>query len=181
MNFKTLKILSSFFIIISFLSSCSKSDEIPVTQLDKKSGPDEIIDSLTIITISKDSVEWKMSSKLVKKYNQQKVWTAYEVFVESLEKNNQNFYQSDSAYISEVDDVLTGMGNVIITSPNGILKTRKIEWDRKTNKIHAPGYIYLKRDDNELTGTNLFTNINFDYVDLKNVSGHGTIKEDLFE
>ncbi len=171
--------LIPFFIII--LNACTDSNEIHVKPMARAIGPDELIDSLTIISTSEDGVDWIMTAQHVKKFNQQKKWTAYQVFIESTEEDNKNFYESDSAYISEVDDIFTGMGNVVIISPKGILKTQKIEWNRKTNKIRAPGFVYLKKDENEFTGTNLFTNINFDYIDLKEVSGQGIIEEDMFE
>lgn len=168
-----------FLVIVFLISACTRSSDLITQDIDRIYGPDEIIDSLTIISSSKDEVEWIMTSALVKRYSVQKRWTAYDVFIESIEEENKNFYSSDSAFISEMDNIFTGMGNVVIISPNGILKTQKLTWNRLNNQIHAPEEVYLKRNDNEFFGRNLYTNINFDYVDLREVSGHGTIDEKM--
>lgn len=163
-----------------FLTFCSSNSESITKEIKKRNGHDELILGLQIITTTKNATEWVMNSETVKRYNNEKKWVAYKVFLETINEENKNFYQSDSAYISEIDDILTGMGNVIVISPRGKLYTDKIIWNRMKDEIHAPGEIYLKNDDNELWGSNLYTNSNLDYIDLRNVSGKGQADDNIF-
>ena len=159
----------SIFIFVS----CSPTSEISIQSIEKVSAADETIDNFTMYSTIGQNTEWKMNAVYFERFPNERRWVAYDVFLETLNENDKNFYSSDSVFVSEITDILIGMGNVKITSPNGFLSTDKIIWDRRIDRIHAPNEIYLKDAHNELWGNNLYTNSNLDYVELINVSGTG--------
>ena len=158
-----------FFLMIS----CVERADISTSTLEKNQGADELIHNFTMVSTIGEIQEWLMHANYFERFSKEKRWVAYDVFLETLEEGEKNFYRSDSVYVSEVTDILTGMGNVEIISPNGILHTDLIIWNRRTDRVHAPNEVYIKNDKNEIWGTELFTNSNLDFVDLKNVSGIG--------
>jgi len=122
-----------------------------------------------------EKTEWMMKADIVERFNIDKYWWAYTVVLETLNNDNKNFYKSDSIHVSDQTDILTGYGNVEITSPNGYLSTDKIIWNRRSDMVYAPNDIYLKRDNNEIWGRDLHTNMNLDFIDLKQVKGRGSL------
>ena len=165
-------IYTIFFLL--FLISCVNKSEIATQSIEKITGADETIDNFTMVSTIEETQEWLMTAVYFERFSKERRWVAYDVYLETLNENDKNFYRSDSVFVSEITDILTGMGNVEIISPNGILLTDKIIWDRKNDRIHAPNDIYLKNERNEIWGSYLFTNSNLDFIDLQHVSGIGS-------
>ena len=161
---------------ITLFTSCTNRSDISTQNIEKISGADEIIHNMTMVSTIGETREWLMTATYFERFNSEKRWVAYNVFLETLNEVDKNFYRSDSVFVSEITDVFTGMGNVEIISPNGILHTDKIIWDRKTDRIHAPNDIYIINNQNEIWGNYLFTNSNLDFVDLRHVSGIGSVE-----
>ena len=126
-----------------------------------------------MILHSGEKTEWLMTADLVERFNSERYWWAYSVFLETLNNEDKNFYRSDSIHVSDISNIFTGMGNVEIISPNGYLSTDKIIWNRMTERIHAPNNVYIKKDSNEIWGNDLNTNMNLDFIDLRHVRGSG--------
>ena len=158
--------------ICIFLLSC-QIDEVPTGSLDINRGPDVMIEKFGMSFLVDDTKEWYMNAGLVHKYTDEGRWIAYSVELETLSEVDKNFYRSDSAYIFERTDMLIGMGNVEIITPNGTLFTHYITWNRQTDEVHAPNEVYVKQIDNELWGSELYTNSSMDFIDLKQVRGRG--------
>ena|GEM_PF-3006432 len=161
-------------VCLFFIISCTSKLDITTQNIDKLSGADETIDHFTMVSTIGDDQEWFMTANYFERFSKEKRWVAYTVFLETLNEEEKNFYKSDSVFVSEISDVLIGMGNVEIISPNGILQTDKIIWDRRNDRVHAPNDVYIKNDNNEIWGNDLYTNSNLDYIDLKSVSGRGS-------
>jgi lipopolysaccharide assembly outer membrane protein LptD (OstA) len=161
------------------LFGCRNKSEIATTDIEKRSGPDELIDNFTVISVIGDSQEWYMTSEFMKRFNSERRWVGYNVIMETLNSEDMSFYKSDSIFVSDITNILTGMGNVEIINPRGILKTDLIHWNRRSDQIHAPNDVYMTRDGHEFWGTNLHTNSSMDYIDLRNVSGEGVLSGDM--
>ena len=168
-------------IILLLITSCSKKAEIPSIEMERNSGADEIIDNLLLIASSGEKIEWQMNAGQAQRFLNYKLLIAYKVFVESLNMEDKNYYSSDSAYVHEITDEFIGMGNVELITPKGILRTDKITWNRKTNMIHAPNQVYIKRYNHEMWGENLYTNSNLDFINMEKVSGTGVVDEKIFD
>jgi hypothetical protein len=157
------------------LSGCRAGDEIASQDIEKNIGPDEIIEQLTMMSTIGGDVEWQMKATLAHRYNTDRRWIAYHVDMETLNQDDKSFYRSDSVYVHEIQDEIVGMGNVVLISERGILKTNLVTWHRLTDRIHAPGNFYIVRDDHEMWGENLITNSSLDFIDAQRVSGRGTL------
>jgi len=164
-----------------FTVSCGKKNtEMASAEIEKQTGPDEIIENVMMVSTTKDKVEWQMNATLSKRYTADKFMIAYEVTMETLNMTEKNFYRSDSVYVYEVRDEFIGMGSVEIISPNAVLKTEKIIWNRLTDTVYAPDEVYIIRDKHEMWGTSLYTNSTLDYINLQNVRGHGVVDDKIF-
>jgi predicted transcriptional regulator len=162
------------------LISCAGNDEMTTQEMGRNVGPDEVINNLVMTATTGEDIEWQMTAELAKRFNSQRKWIAYDVILETINQEDTNFYRSDSVYVLEIEDEFIGMGNVEIINQRGLLRTDKIIWYRKSDRIFAPNLVYLNRDDHEMWGENLFTNSSLDYIEMQNVRGHGTIDESLF-
>jgi LPS export ABC transporter protein LptC len=165
-------------LIILLLISCKKKTEATGTDLELNYGPDETVESLRMISTVCETQEWLLIASYAKKYNEKKLWIAYDVIMETLNENDKNFYSSDSAYVYDIENEVHGYSNVVVESPRGIMKTDKVIWHRYNDRIYAPNKVYLKRDNNEMWGHNIITNSNLDYIEAVNVSGKGIIDDE---
>ena len=163
-------------LILLLFTACTNNSEITTADIERRIGPDETIESFRVVSTFGENQEWLMIADLVKRFNAERRWIAYNVFMETLNEDDKNFYRSDSVFVSDVTNILTGMGNVEVLTPRGILKTDLIHWNRMNNRIHAPNDVYLTRDSHELWGSDLHTNSSLDFVDLRNVSGTGLLE-----
>jgi len=162
--------------LILFFTGCDVKNDMTGQEIEITHEADEIIENVVMTTMMGSKIEWEMKAQLSKRYTADKFMIAYYVTLETLNTMDKNFYSSDSVYVYEVQDEFIGMGNVIITNPKATLKTDKIIWNRLSDKVHAPNDVYLKRDNHEMWGSNLFTNSRLDYIDMQGVSGHGVVE-----
>ena len=169
---KAIKIIA-YILIFSFSVFCCSSDEVLVGDLIANNGPNEIIELFEMHYYTGCSEDWRMSSALVHRYLTTSKWVLFTVELESLSETDQSFYRSDSAYVYESSDELLGMGNVQIRTKNGNLYTNLIEWDRTSDIIHAPNKVYIQEAENEIWGSDLYTNSKMSFIELVNVSGQG--------
>jgi hypothetical protein len=169
---KTLLIL-----FIVFLLSCAQGD-FSRSDIDRADGPDGLIYGLEMTQITGTHLDWVMHSEFVERFSHQQRWVAYNVLLETVGDEQNTFFQSDSAFISDFDDVMIGMGNVVITSPSGILRTEKIIWNRMSDEVEAPDRFVLLRGIHEFRGYELFTNSHLTFIDMRRVSAEGYICPD---
>jgi lipopolysaccharide assembly outer membrane protein LptD (OstA) len=125
---------------------------------------------------SGENIEWLMRANEAWRFNSERRWIAYEVFLETINMEDKNFFRSDSVYVYEITDEFIGMGNVEIISPRGTLFTEHIIWHRLSDRITAPNEVHLIRDGHQIWGSELYTNSNLDFIDMKTVSGHGVVE-----
>ncbi|HOD54789.1 MAG TPA: LPS export ABC transporter periplasmic protein LptC [Candidatus Cloacimonadota bacterium] len=170
-------------ISLALISACDLSTNIQVNTGGKDLPATEIIDSVFIVATNGEALDWKLNAKKVERYPDSQVWKAWIVRFESLppDQSQKTIMTCNEAQIDEISNVITGKGNVEIKSPNGYLRTELLIFNRFSNELNAPQYVYMERGGNVIKGTGLTTNINFDYVNLQKVSGQGSGSESLFE
>jgi len=179
MQAKIILLMILFCVIIT--ASCHKKNtEMASAEIEKQTGPDEIIENVMMVSTTKDKVEWQMNATLSKRFTADKFMIAYEVTMETLNMTEKNFYSSDSVYVYEIRDEFIGMGNVEIITPRARLKTQKIIWNRLTDTVYAPDEVYVVRDNHQMWGTSLYTNSTLDYINLQNVRGQGVVDDNVF-
>jgi len=171
--------------IISLLSisACDLSSKIPVNTGSVEVPATETIDSVYIVATNGEAPDWILNAKKVDRYPDKQAWNAYGVRFESVpaDQSSKTIITCNEAQIDEISNVITGKGKVEIKSPNGYLKTELLIFNRFSNEINAPQYVYLERGGNVIKGYGLTTNVNFDYVNLKKVSGQGSSSGSVFE
>ena len=166
------------FVFLFILVSCGDNTEITTVDINRVVGPDELIDSFSVVTLIGEEQEWFMVADHVKRFNNERRWIAYNVVMETLSEENTNFYRADSVFVSDITNIMTGMGNVVVVSPRGTLNTELLHWNRMNDQIHAPYDVYMVRDDHEFWGDDLYTNSSMDFVNLRNVRGMGELTID---
>ena len=166
-------------ILISLLiNACDLSSKIEITKSTQESGPSEVIDSVNIVSTNGNVLDWKITAEKIDRFPDSQRWIGHKVRFESV-SDTRTVITCNEADIDELSNVIKGKGNVIIDSPKGYLKTELLIFNRFTNEIHAPGFVYLKKGYNIIKGTDLTTNIDFDNIYIKNVSGQGVMDEAL--
>jgi hypothetical protein len=171
--------IATIFAILT-LNNCKSSPNIIFDDLVINTGPDETIYNLKMITVTGDKTEWQLEASYAKKFSEKKNWIAYEVEMETLNEEDKNFYSSDSVYVFEIENEFIGYGNVVIKTPNALLKTDKVIWYRNRDRIFAPNDVYFVRDNNEMWGKNVVTNSNLDFLDARNINGQGSSNDKSF-
>lgn len=164
--------LSSIIIIVA----CTEKDvasNMPISgQI-----PDEQADSIKIISTSNDMIDYELTAVRFYKYYDTKQTFADTVFV--------TFYNEDGSVKStlkcnkaEVDDVensLTGIGDVVVVSDNGIMKAPLMVLDRNSNTLYAKKGVSLQRENNLLIGEEMESNLDLERVEIMKVSAQGKI------
>ena len=163
-------------VILLFFVSCGDNSEITTADIVRNVGPDEMIDAFTVVTLIGEEQEWLMEADHMMRFNAERRWVAYNVFMETLTEESTNFYRADSVFVSDVTNIMTGMGNVVVTSPRGTLNTDLLHWNRMNDQIHAPYDVYIIRDEHEFWGDDLHSNSNMDFINLRNVRGMGRVQ-----
>ena len=158
-----------------FLLSCTGGSEMTTAEISPVVGPDELIDFFSAVSIVGDEREWWMETEHMKRFNTERRWIAYNVYMETLGVETKNYFRADSVFVSDVSNIWTGMGNVVVITPRGTLNTDLIHWNRMDDRIHAPEDVHLIRDDHEFWGDDLHTNSSMDFVNLNNVRGAGQV------
>lgn len=175
-----LKVLSIIFIV--FLFSCSQTEEDLFSQKSDEI-PDQQSDYVTIITTNKEIIEQEITAVHIDRYTKKKLTIADTVFVKNFtpEGELQSTIYCDKAEIDDVKNILTGMGNVVVTSDNGILKTPYLIWNRNNDEILAKDGVTLIRKESVLYGLEMVTDINLEKVKIIKVSGEGKIADEKID
>ena len=168
------KILSIVFIVFSF--SCSQTEE---NLFSKKNDeiPDQQSDYVTIITTNSDIIEQEITAVHIDRYTKKKLTLADTIFVKNFtpEGELQSTISCDKAEIDDVKNILTGIGNVVVTSDNGILKTPYLIWNRYNDEIYAKDGVTLIRKESVLNGMEMITDINLEKIKIIKVTAEGKI------
>ncbi len=165
-----------FFILIL---SCQSSDETITRQIDERL-PDEQADSVTIISITKNFTDYELYAVHVDKYYDTKQIFADTVFVKTFNPDSsvKSTLYCNKAEVNEAKNILIGIGNVVVESDNGIMKTPYLIWDRNTDEVFAKNGVIFIREGNILYGEEMKTDINLDKIEITKVSAEGKINEE---
>lgn len=177
---KPFRLFLIIFILSLCLTGCVFSDKEDLIRRTNPK-PTEEIDSVYVLSSNGYQSEWKIKAEKVDRFPDKRMWIGYEVRFETLKQNEEkSVIVCKEAVIDEIANTITGKGNVILESPKGFLKTELLIFNRFSNEVNAPGYVYLKRGGNVMEGYGLITNTSFDYINMKQVKGHGNPKKEDF-
>jgi len=176
--FNILKIVN-ILLFLFLLSACNHKEEIIEPQIQGQI-PDEESDSVKIVSINQNFIEQEITAIHIDRYSKLKKIIADTVFVTNYKEDGsiKSTLYCDKANIDDAKNIFTGIGNVIVTSKNGIMKTPYLIWNRNTNGLHAKNGVTLIREDNILYGKEMETNTNLDKIKIIKVSAEGIINEE---
>ena len=172
------KILSILFSIL--LLACQTSQPEQKIKTDSNL-PDEQSDSIKIYSTANNKIEWELSAAHIERfYDEQKVY-GNSVFIKIYNQDNSiTTIACNDAELDDIENILTGTGDVIVTSSKGILKTPYLIWDRKTDQLFAKEKVQLIREENVLYGEEMKTDLNLDRIEITKVSAEGNVNEEEF-
>jgi LPS export ABC transporter protein LptC len=167
-------------LILLFVIGCERS-ETQTESINMENLPTKQADSVVVITTLLDKIEQKMFADHFDEYDDGMVITE-NVFLENYHPDGTIKYtlKCDRAEVDDIKKIITAIGNVVITSEQGILKTSFLLFNQQTEKIDAPNDVVLIREDNILYGSDLKTDINFEKIEIKSVSAEGKIDDETF-
>lgn len=178
------KVCRNFLIILSltnllFLFSCTGNEEDYDMPISSKM-PDEQADSIRIISTTKDVIDYELTAVHFYKYYSTKQTFADTVFVTffNVDGSVKSTLKCNKAELNDAKNTLTGIGDVVVVSDNGIMKAPLIVLDRNTSTLYAKKGVILIREDNVLKGEEMESNLDLDRVEITKVSAEGKLNED---
>jgi LPS export ABC transporter protein LptC len=173
----SLKLISSILLLLLLLS-CREEPVIENINF-AENIPDEQADSLVIFAYNGSVLDYQLRAQHLDKFYDMQITLADTVYIETYDAEGlvSSSLYCDKAELDETKNLLTGYGNVVIQSENGILKTPYIIWDRNTDIVTAKKGVILIRDGNILKGEELKTDINLNEIEMIKVSAEGTLDE----
>jgi len=142
--------------------------------------PDRWADSLLVVQTKGDVTEYEMFAIHMDSYSDKKLTLADTVTIKVFDKDGllQTTLTCDKARIDDAKNTFTGLGNVVVDSENGNLKTEYLKWFRATDELHAKEGVIVTRGANKLWGEEMKTDINLDRIEITKVSAEGKIDEE---
>ena len=173
--------ISSFltiFLIISSLFCCTFS-EIRVSSKKNTGLPDEEGDSVKIISMTKDIIDYELTAPHIDRFYKKKLTFADSIFLTTYNPDGsiKSTLASDKAEMDEAKNILTAIDNVVVETENGIMKTPFLIWNKNTDELHAKKEVILIREDNVLRGLEMKTDGNLERIEIIKVSAEGKIDE----
>jgi len=183
--FKTASVFS--FILISalgllflFTSGCGKSVLDQTTPALNRSLPDETSSDVSLYAYKENKIDYILTAGRIERFYDNRRLNAWQVKIVSYDERMQvkSTLLADTTYVDEARNFIQAMGNVVMDSPNGTIKTRMINWDRNIDEVYTDEKVTLIRDGKTLRGDNLRTNSMISFAELSTVSAEGTVKGD---
>jgi LPS export ABC transporter protein LptC len=160
---------------VSLLFACQPK---PVHYTKAPAGlPDEQSDSVRVVAMTGNKVDYILEADHTDRFYEKKVLYAKKVRVVQYNDKDSTYstLTCDRAEMDEVGNILTAIGDVVIVSDNGKMRTEKLVWYRDTDSLYAEGKVMVLRGEDVLEGFELRTDINLDHVSLTNVTATGVL------
>lgn len=174
-------ILACFILIlILLLTGCGKSVLDQTSSPINRNLPDEKSSNVVIYSYNEDKVDYILTAARIEKFYNLKRLYAYDVKIVTydLDMKIKSEIVADTAFVDEARNFIQAIGNVVFNTPNGIIKSHVVNWERNYDEIYVPEKVTLIRDDDVLYGDNLRTDSNISFIEMNTVSAEGTVKGD---
>jgi LPS export ABC transporter protein LptC len=172
--------LLEIIIIVSLLSltGCNKVTQPSKTRMNPEY-PDEQSNFVHIISMKGDSIDYVLDATRIDRYYDRQDLVAFDVNIVSYDKLGKvhSKIAADKAIVNDIENRVVAIGHVKLTTPNGILETGSLTWERSFDEIMAPGSVTLIRNGNILNGISLRTDSNLNYAEMKQVTATGKVNE----
>ncbi len=176
------RILSAVFLSVTALliiTACSDDSE-KFQNLNMNNAPDEQSDSVHVVAMNGDKLEYILDAKHYKRYHKKKKVLADTIRVQTFDENGmkESVLTAEHADVDENKDIMIARRNVKIEAKSGTLYCSYMQWNRKTDAIYARGKVVLQREHNTINGYELKTDINLFKIEMIKVSAQGKVNEE---
>jgi LPS export ABC transporter protein LptC len=145
-------------VIFLLISACGKEEpKAPGFPLEV---PDQIMENTTITFTEEGVKSAVIYAEYVAVYEKLDLKKAKEVRVDFYDKegNHTSVLVADSGLIQEKRQSLEALGNVVVTTNEGIkLETQSLKWDPQKRKIVTDDFVKITRKEDVITGYGLET------------------------
>jgi LPS export ABC transporter protein LptC len=161
-----------------FLSCCGESVLDQKTTTLNRGLPDETSDKVSIYSYNENRIDYVLTADRIERFYDTRQLNAWKVRITTYDDKNRvkGRIFADTTYVDEARNLIRAMGNVVYESPNGIVKSSVINWDRNADEIYTPEKVILIKDDKILEGDNLRTNSALSFAEMNTVSAQGKLK-----
>jgi len=168
----------AFILFSLILISCEQEEFVSQSKTDKNV-PTKQAENVWVVTTDGKKIEQEMTASHFDEYESGLI-VADSVMIKNFNEDGSIKYTlvSDTIKVEDNQNLLIAIGNVVITSDNGILKTPYLEFDQDTEIIIAKQKVVLERENNILYGKELKTDINFEQIEIIKVSAEGKINDE---
>lgn len=132
-------------LLVSLILTTGCVPDPPEYGLGDLSAPDEISDSVRIISTNGDSIQYIVTASHMERYYARKEMLAREIDIRTYlsDGSERSRLVSDSARVDEASSVITAWGHPKMRSVNGdSLLARRLVWDRGRDIMRATGSVY---------------------------------------
>jgi LPS export ABC transporter protein LptC len=141
--------------------------------------PDEQSNFVHIVSMKGDSIDYVLDASRIDRFYDRQNLVAFDVNIVTYDKVGKvhSKISAQKAMVNDIENRIVATGKVIFDTPNGILQTETLTWERSFDEIIAPGSVTLIRNGNVLQGISLRTDSNLNYAEMKQVTATGTADE----
>ncbi len=160
------------------LTGCRKATEPSKDQINPNY-PDEQSSFVHIVSMKKDSIDYVLDASRIDRYYDKQNLLAFDVNIVTYDKSGKvhSTITANRANVNDIENRIVATGHVKLVTPNGILQTEILSWERSFDEIIAPGAVTLIRNGNVLQGISLRTDSNLNFAEMKQVTAAGTANE----
>ncbi len=164
------------------VSSCDLTT-IEIRKSEKSEAAEETSDVVTIWEYRDSDIERITTSERIERFHTDKKLIAYIVSITDYHPDGsiKMTLTADQMIIEETKKINTAIGNVVVERDDNILKTEKLIWNQQNDEISSPLEVTIVRGNNILRGSELISNIDFSFVELKKVTAEGRFDEEDFD
>lgn len=169
-----------FTIFTIIISGCGKSVLDQSTSALNRALPDETSHDVSIYAYKENRVDYILTASRIERFYLTSKLNAWNVKIVTYDEkmNVKSNLSADTTYVDEARNYIQALGNVVFETPNGIIKSRSMNWERVSDEIFSNEKVTLIRDGNTLQGDNLRTNSNISFVEMSTITAEGTVKGD---
>lgn len=166
--------LSSFLVL-----GCSKEQKTIYSPVDENI-PDQESRNIIITSTKGKLLEYKLKANYMQKFDNKNLTIADTVEITAYNKKGeiQTILTCDKAELNDMNNTFIGIGNVVVTTENAILKTEYLNWDRNTNQFYAKNGVEILRDNNVMYGEEMRSDEKMTKIEITKVSAEGKLSEE---
>ena len=180
-NFLIILINISFFSILFFVGcdSIYENQKISIKKNITSEKADRVGDTVVITSLKGNKINWYLTSIHVEEFSKKRLIIADDVLVYYFKNDDiVSTLTSDKAEIDEIKKLLKAIGNVVVLSDNGVLKTELLYWNLSNNQVFTQENVTIIKGENVMYGKNLLTNIELQSAELDDIGAVGEIYEE---